>query len=255
MIFFISYFNSEMVRVILFKPEIVAEIKSRQDKDVSKIIDSISVLRDSAQMRFDQKEFSFSRTKSLLDQKIRDCDDSIAQITSDHVYEVSGRGGITHRAGNGSVAKSMEEASERFKELKASLIRQSSVSKDTSGQVSALGLAQQERNDARILLGQKNAELDSVQEKIVKRYLDRPVNGLSFMLSVLNDLASRDWLIWTVFAMFFFIEAIPVLIKFTSTIDSFIFERANESVEMIADQNERAAKSVSRIHSLRRRNP
>lgn len=248
MIFFICYFNSEMIRVIMFKPEITAEIKMRQDSETAAISDSLKHQKDSVANTVIKAEDALGKMQADLatlaqsyEEKITATDDSIKFWSSKLPYEIKGPGGVSGRAGDGSVAKGIRETISRYEALKENLIAERNAAKTESVAAQSVDVYTKELEKARVKAKADLADIDTAEQALIEKVLARPVNGLAFMLEVLNDIAGRNPIIWAVFFMFFFIEAIPVLLKFFSKSDSFVFERAIEHVQLIQNSNERAA--------------
>lgn len=248
MIFFICYFNSEMIRVIMFKPEITAEIKMRQDAETAAISDSLKHQKDSvdAQVKkseddLGQMQASLADLASSYEDKITAVDDSIKFWSSKLPYEIKGPGGVSGITGEGPVAKGIRETISRYQALKESLISERNAAKTESVAAQSVEVYTEELKKIRQKAKEDLTEINIAEQALIEKVLARPVNGLAFMLEVLNDIAGRNPIIWAVFFMFFFIEAIPVLLKFFSKSDSFVFERAIEHVELIQRSNERAA--------------
>lgn len=247
MILFICYFNSEMIRVIMFKPEIIAEIKLRQNDEVGAIVDSLSYVRADMKARVIEKENAVAEADQELanfvssyEARISAIDDSLNYWNSKLVHEVKGPGGVSGITGDGPVAEAIRESVRNYEAQKWQLIAQRDSAKVTSVQSNSLRFAQMDLDSSRARTAREITLIDQQEKKLTDEVLARPVNGLSFMLQVLNDLASRSFLIWAVFFMFFFIEAIPVLLKFFSKNDSFIEERALEILQIRVDTKKRA---------------
>lgn len=261
MIFIISYFNSEMVRVIMFRPEIVAEIKLRQDKETSAIIDSLQTQRVEVKKRLEKKEDALQKSNQNLeqliaayDEKITTIDDSLNYWNSKLVHEVKGPGGVSGITGDGPVSKAIRETISRYNEMKTALIAERDAAKTGSVASNSVNLSERELKDERDRAKEALAEIDTMQSKLIKQVMDRPVNGLSFMITVLNDIAKRNWLIWAVFGMFIFIESIPVLMKFFSDEDSFIHQRAKEYMQSLEQSIKEAAEIRNSYEETRRNN-
>jgi hypothetical protein len=259
MIIFICYFNSEMVRVVMFKPEIVAEIKVRQHAETAKIADSISAVRKSIKRKnFQADSTSTSAEKDLIalidryNGQITAISDSIAYLSAKLPHEVKGPGGISGKSGDGPVAKAIRQSIEMFQNQKAALVAERDSAKIGSAQANALAFARKQAVEDKLQTEAEVKELDKREQQLIDQVMDRPVNGLAFMLSVLNDISGRNMLIWAVFFMFFFIEAIPVLLKFFSKIDSFVYLRAMDQLEMMKDHNQRAANIVQQLRAIER---
>lgn len=258
MIFFICYFNSEMVRVVMFQPEIIAEIKIRQDAELQSIADSISVIRKDLVAEVSQYETAVEDAQQDLmllmaeyDAQISAVNDSLTMLNAKLPHEVRGdRSSISGIAGDGPVARSIRESIASFQQQKASLISERNEARVSSAQARNLSFAEGELADAREAAVIVDAELDDIEKALVQKVIDRPVNGLSFMLDVLNDIASRNMIIWAVFFMFFFIEAIPVLLKFFSKTDSFIHYRALEHLDLMKESSTRARAVVEAIRAM-----
>lgn len=261
MIFFICYFNSEMIRVIMFKPEIVSEIKLRQDKETSAIIDSLHNQKVAVKKQVEKKEDDYQKSNDNLetfitsyDQKISTIDDSLNYWNSKLIYEVKGPGGVSGIVGDGPTAKTIRESIARYGVMKTNLIAERDSAKTQSVASNSVSIADRELKEARVRAKEQLADIDSMQKKLVQQVLDRPVNGLYFMVSVLNDIASRSFLIWAVFFMFFFIEGIPVLLKFFSKNDSFIHQKALEIMKDMKETSEEASKLHDEMEELKRKN-
>ncbi len=234
MIFVISYFNSELVRVIMFKPEIVAEIKIRQDNSIQIKFDSIAVLRSTedallaaAQEKVNEAENNLFEVVSQYDTELKNARDSSTYYGQLLLREIDGTGGLTKTKGDEDVARAIREQKKNWDETIVRLVEQRKSTADSSAQVSLISMAREERDTVQARHGRKMLALDLVQQKEQDLILSRPVNGLSFMISVLNDIAKRDMIIWAVFGLFLFIESAPVLIKFTSRPDSYTYIIAN----------------------------
>lgn len=247
MIFFICYFNSEMVRIVLFRPEIVAEIKIRQDAETAKVSEAIKSERDSINGLIASKELAVKDAQKELafliegyDEKINALDDSLNFWNSKYIYEVKGPGGLTGKAGNGPVSEAITRSIDEFEWLRNQTTMQRDSARRYSVQAGNLLFAEDELNFARKRAKEEIAFVEEREKALIKEIMDRPVNGLAFMLSVLNDISGRNIIIWAVFAMFFFFEGIPVLLKFFSKNDSYITERALQYMEKIKDSNEQA---------------
>lgn len=257
MITFICYFNSEMIRVIMFKPEIIAEIKLRQDKETAHIVDSLDKVKQTINLELKKSDDALNQAKANLsnlvldiDEKIKAVNDSISFWNSKLVYEVKGPGGVTGKSGDGPVAKQIRKTIDQFKEQHDNLIKERDNAKG-SAQNDALIFAKTQNDIAQAKNKEELSKLQSRQDELIKQVMDRPVNGLEFMLSVLNDIAKRNIIIWMVFGMFFFIEAIPVLLKFFSRNDSFIYIKALTYLEMMNISNTRAAEIVRAMKNLK----
>lgn len=257
MILFICYFNSEMVRIIMFKPEIVSEIKLRQDKETSHIVDSINLVKDSVRQTVVKSSLESKKSEQALTDyvesfnvRISAIDDSVALLQAKLPYEVKGPGGISGNPGDGPVAQSIRETILAFQSQRSELIAQRDSAKTSSVQAQSLRFSRAEADSARVHADSAIAQLSRKEAELKQQVMDRPVNGLAFMLSVLNDISGRNILIWAVFFMFFFIEGIPVLLKFFSPIDSFNHIRALEYLEMIKDSNKQAADIYKTLKQL-----
>lgn len=260
LIFFISYVNSEMIQVLMFRNEIVSEIMLRQDNETARINDSLSIIRKTVEDKFGAKEKALNTAQGNLadlisnyDTKISAIDDSIQKWTSQHVYEVSGEGGITHKRGDGSVAKTMEKTLNKLTVAKIDLVAEREDAKSNSAQVTLINMAQKELDQAKAEKKTELDKLDKIKEDLVRQLKARPVNGLYFMLTVLSDISGRNPFVWFMFCLLFLIEAIPVIVKSMMKNDSFVFESALEYLEMRAETDERAKRAVAKLMSLSRK--
>ena len=258
----VSYFNSEMIRVLMFKPEIVAEIKIRQNSETAHISDSLSSAKKKVETRIHKKEEALSKADENLtalilqyDQQIKAVEDSINYFNSKLVYEVKGPNGISGITGDGPVAKQIRQTIATYEKRKDQLIADRDLSKSESGQVNSLKLAQKELDSAQSRGKREIAELKLKEKELVEQVMSRPVNGLAFMLEVLNDIAGRNPIIWAVFFLFFFIECIPVLMKFVSKNDSYIHKRAIAHIENVRETTEEARRIVGEIDAMRAQQP
>ncbi len=260
LILVICYFNSEMVRVIMFKPEIVAAIKVQQDKETSFIIDSLHNQKVEVKKKIEKKEDEYQKSNQNLeqlivayDQKITTIDDSLNYWNSKLVHEVKGPGGVSGITGDGPVSKAIRETINRYGAMKMELIAQRDSAKTQSVASNSVSIAERELKEERVRAKEAIADIDTMEKRLVQQVMDRPVNGLSFMISVLNDIAKRNWLIWAVFGMFFFIEAIPVLMKFFSKNDSFIQQRAIEYMKSVEDTTRQASDINDALDDLKKK--
>lgn len=247
MILFICYFNSEMIRVIMFKPEIVAEIKLRQDAQTAHIVDSMSVIKKQAQTDLKNAQVNLAGAQDNLntlimnyDEQIRSITDSINMLNAKLPYEVKGPGGISGNAGDGPVANSIRESIRAFESQKAQLLADRANATNGSAQATSLTFNKAQLDSAQKRATAELATIEKKEKELVEKIMARPVNGLAFMLEVLNDIAGRNLIIWAVFFLFFFIEGIPVLLKFFSKNDSFVHHRAIEYLELHKGSQERA---------------
>lgn len=257
MIFFICYFNSEMIRVIMFKPEITAEIKMRQDAETAAISDSLKHYKDSIANHVSKAENDLGQMQAELatlaqsyEDKISAIGDSINYWNSMLPHEIKGPGGVSGRTGDGSVAKGIREVIANYEKSRNNLILERNAAKTESVAAQSVSVYTDELEKTRKKAKQDLAEVDAAEKALIQKVLDRPVNGLAFMLEVLNDIAGRNPIIWAVFFMFFFIEAIPVLLKFFSKSDSFIYERALEHIELMKQTSTKAAAIVKALRDV-----
>lgn len=253
----VSYFNSEMMRVYMFKPEIVAEIKIRQDKEIQKNIDSLDLRKKlaSEKLSLKEKELTVSNKKladlvESYDQKIKTIDDSLVFYTSKQFYEVKGPGGFSGKAGDGPIAKAIRKTIEVLEKQKKALIDERIYASQSSGQVSAIKMAEIETEKARVIYRKEIADLDTAKAAIIKQVLSRPVNGLSFMLDVLGDISKRSAIVLMVFILFFLVESSPVVFKFITKNDSYIFASAMEKLREMKEVNQKSRDLVNEINAL-----
>ncbi len=253
----VSYFNSEMVRVLMFKPEIVAEIKVRQNTETAHISDSLSMAKKKIEKKIEKKQEAVTKADENLntlitqyDEQIKAVEDSINYFNSKLVYEVKGPGGITGITGDGPVSKQIRETIKTYEKRKDQLITDRDLSKTESGQVNSLKLAQKEADSAVSRGKREMAELKLREKELIDQVMSRPVNGLAFMLEVLNDIAGRNPIIWAVFFLFFFIECIPVLMKFVSKNDSYIHKRALAHLENLKETQQEARDAMNQINAM-----
>lgn len=252
LIFFISYVNSEMVQVLMFKPEIVAETMLRQNKETAHIVDSLSAIRKVVDAKYNEKEKALSAAQanqnnliSNYDQRIAALDDSLTFWNSKYVYEVKGPNGVTGISGDGPVAKSIQKTIDRFTNMKIDLVAERDGAKSESSQMMSITMAQNELEQAKAVRKVEVDKIDKKQAELIKQIIDRPVNGLYYMLSVLSDISGRNPFIWFMFFLFFLIEAIPIIVKAMMKNDSYIYWCAVEYIEMRSATNELAKRALA----------
>jgi hypothetical protein len=246
MIVGISYFSTEMMRVLMFKPEIVREIQFRQNKESQRVADSILLQRKVAQTKFEAKEKSVATAQNTYGSLIADFDtriaalgDSITAWRTKLPYEVNGeKGGISGQKGDGPHAKAIRETIQGFTDAQTALIEQENAAKTGSAQFNAIGISQKEVDRARTELKDELATLDRRQAELIERIKARPENGLMFMLSVLKDLSTKNPVVVAVFWLFILIESAPVLLKSMAKDDSYIAAGAIEIFEDLKDSLE-----------------
>lgn len=258
----ISYFNSEMVRILLFKPEIVAEIKLRQDSEAAHIADSLHKQELAIAAKIKQKEDEVTHAQEALGalivdyrERIAKCDDSIDYWTAMLPREINGSGGLSKQRGDKFVANGIRETITRFQTQKQQLAAEMDKAGSESAEASTIGAFEKVLKDERKRGAYELAQIKKVKKELIQKILDRPANGLSFMLSVLNDISGRSTLIWMVFVIFFLIELIPVMLKFSSKSDSFNDIRAHEFLEREKDSNEKARAVYDALKKLNAPNP
>lgn len=262
MIIFIGYFNSEMVRVKMFTPEIVAEIKMRQDKQAAYISDSLHKEKVAIKKKVEMKEAALTRAEEALGLLIRDyeakitaCDDSIKFWTSKLPYEVKGPNGISGITGYGPVAKSIEATIARYQALKQDITTSMEKAGSESSEANTIRAYEKALKDERARAARDLIIVNKTEKALIKQMLDRPVNGLNFMVEVLDDIAGRSRMVWAVFFMFIFIEAIPVMLKYSSKSDSLVYILALEHMHTERDFLKGAKSAREEIENLKKPGP
>lgn len=256
MILVTSFFASEMLQVMIFKPEIMAEIKTRKETEIKRIGDSLDIQRAAVldmvlekQNVRDSAQAELTAYINRYDAKISEVSDSINSWNAKLPYEVRGEGGISGKYGDGPVAKSIRETIRMYEGMRDNWLISRDSAQVNSEPAHTLKKCEQDLESERAFAAKALARIDSTQAFEVRKVENRPMLGLAATISVLHDVASRDWTIWVIFAMFILVEIIPMVLKTVSKLDSFIHEEAKERLRVLKASDQEIKRLMTKAKS------